>query len=521
MVNPNAPVQRFFPFKPLLCVLAGIFFFLPFRAATQEVVGIYREFYGGVTGSAVANLTNSPIFPNSPTEESILTSLFETPVDYAENYGQRLRAELVAPQTGNYIFYICSDDQSVLYLSSDTNPANKQLIAAEPAWNASRQYTTTTRRTGAAATAFFPGMNPSFPANRSDATVGPINLIAGQRYFVEVLQKEGGGGDNVSLAWTLPGGTFQGPIPASHFRVAGLTLPQPPVITAQPASVSVVEREPAQFSVTATSLAPLNYQWQLGGADISGATQSTYLIPATQLSQNGQQYRCVVYNGLGTNTTATATLSVQMDTVKPTLVRAANEGTGRVLVIFSEPVESASALNTGNYTIGGSIAVSGASFFNGDPRTVALTTGALVIGDSYVVTVSGVRDTANSPNTILAGSQAGFVASAYTPWSIGDSAQSGTVAQQPGGYDLTVASAGIFGTADQFLFNFQQRTGDFDLSARVDSVGNSDPWARGGLMARGSLTTNSLFAAIFGTPSISGVVFSSRSFDGATAVTSG
>ena len=35
-----------------------------------------------------------------------------------------------------------------------------------------------------------------------------IYLVAGQKYYIEALQKEGSGGDNLSVAWQLPGTTF-------------------------------------------------------------------------------------------------------------------------------------------------------------------------------------------------------------------------------------------------------------------------------------------------------------------------
>ena len=43
--------------------------------------------------------------------------------------------------TGNYIFWIASDDNSELCLStSDDSPANKVSIASVPEWTASRQW---------------------------------------------------------------------------------------------------------------------------------------------------------------------------------------------------------------------------------------------------------------------------------------------------------------------------------------------------------------------------------------------
>jgi hypothetical protein len=83
-----------------------------------------------------------------------------------------------------------------------------------------------------------------------------------------------------------------------------------PVITVHPSDQSVVEGATATFSVTASGSAPLNYQWQRDGEDISGATQSTYTTPATVLADNGASFRCVVSNAAGSATSDPATLTV-------------------------------------------------------------------------------------------------------------------------------------------------------------------------------------------------------------------
>lgn len=74
-------------------------------------------------------------------------------------------------------------------------------------------------------------------------------------------------------------------------------------ISAQPASISVVEGATATFGVTATvtPTATLSYQWQKqeGGAGswtaVSGATSATYTTDATVLAtDSGDKYRVVV-----------------------------------------------------------------------------------------------------------------------------------------------------------------------------------------------------------------------------------
>ena len=85
-----------------------------------------------------------------------------------------------------------------------------------------------------------------------------------------------------------------------------------PGITSQPVGQSVVAGKTATFSVLATGSAPLAYQWKKNGADISGATNSTYTTPATRDADIGAvlAYSVVVSNSTGTATSNQATLTV-------------------------------------------------------------------------------------------------------------------------------------------------------------------------------------------------------------------
>ena len=54
----------------------------------------------------------------------------------------------------------------------------------------------------------------------------------------------------------------------------------------------------------------MSYQWQKGGANISGATSSSYTTPAVVSADNGASFRVVVTNGAGSVTSNSATLTV-------------------------------------------------------------------------------------------------------------------------------------------------------------------------------------------------------------------
>ena len=82
-----------------------------------------------------------------------------------------------------------------------------------------------------------------------------------------------------------------------------------PSISTQPQSQSVTAGASVTFSVVAAGTAPLSYQWKKGTADISGATNSSYTIPAT-VSADAGSYFVTVSNSAGNVTSNAASLTV-------------------------------------------------------------------------------------------------------------------------------------------------------------------------------------------------------------------
>lgn len=140
---------------------------------------ILREYWTGITGTAVTDLTSNANYPDNPSGSEEITS-FEGPTDWADNYGTRIRGYIHPPVTGSYTFWVAGDDYTNLYLSTDDSPANASLIAYVEGWTNSQEWTKYTSQTAT------------------------VNLAGGQRYYVEVLHKEGSGGDNVAVAWQGP-----------------------------------------------------------------------------------------------------------------------------------------------------------------------------------------------------------------------------------------------------------------------------------------------------------------------------
>lgn len=98
-----------------------------------------------------------------------------------------------------------------------------------------------------------------------------------------------------------------------------------PTITQAPANLTVTVGQSAQFTVTATGTAPLNYQWFKGGAvlgnggNVSGVNTATLTLANVQSTDAGS-YGVIVSNDAGSKTSESATLTVQPPAVAPTIV---------------------------------------------------------------------------------------------------------------------------------------------------------------------------------------------------------
>ena len=83
-----------------------------------------------------------------------------------------------------------------------------------------------------------------------------------------------------------------------------------PGISTQPADSSVYEGETASFSVIATGMPSLSYQWYKDGVAISGANGSSYTTPSSTLLNNGAKFKVIIFNGKGSITSNDALLGV-------------------------------------------------------------------------------------------------------------------------------------------------------------------------------------------------------------------
>ncbi len=163
--------------------------------STNSAAGsITYEAWTGVPGTRVSDLLADPDYPGNPDLEDELTT-FEIPSNIMNEYGVRVHGYVVPSSTGNHTFYLSGDDECLLYLSTDSSPANLTTtpIASVPEYSGVREWS-------------------KYPSQASS----PISLVAGQRYYVRAFMKEGGASDHLAVAWTTPGNASISVIPGGN-----------------------------------------------------------------------------------------------------------------------------------------------------------------------------------------------------------------------------------------------------------------------------------------------------------------
>jgi hypothetical protein len=168
---------------------------------------VSREVWMGVAGTSV---TNIPVLA-PPSISNSLGSL-EGIANFGDNYGERIRGYLTAPVTGNYYFWISANNSAELWISNDEEPINK------------------VRRAHITKGTPIPHLWNLQASQRSPW----LALMAGQRYYIEILHKAGTGtGDHWSVGWiqdptgtnTVPAGIVPGYVLSPYREPSGAAIP--------------------------------------------------------------------------------------------------------------------------------------------------------------------------------------------------------------------------------------------------------------------------------------------------------
>lgn len=272
-------------------------------AADSFVSGKLRQEFWQDKGRAdVENGTAGP-----PTAINYI-DMFHLPVEQGANYVERISGFFIPPTTGKYVFFVVSDDQSDLFLSTDENPANKRLIAQETSWSNDLEWTVS-------------GGGSNLGQKRSDQFVAPgstnkpfaggIDLTAGQRYYIEGVHNEGGGGDDFAVTYKL----LADPAPETGTEtlltgaVIGLLAPSTPTFVTQPLNRRVLaDATPTLTAVAEPATAQI--QWFKNGTAISGATSNSYTLPAITAGDNGATFYATATAGGSTVQSSNVTITV-------------------------------------------------------------------------------------------------------------------------------------------------------------------------------------------------------------------
>ncbi|MGF1788494.1 PA14 domain-containing protein [Photobacterium swingsii] len=143
--------------------------------AKLQQQGVLQQIWTGISGNSINDINTL-----SPISSQTVLSEFKSLSGMGNNYGQKISGYLRVPETGEYNFWIASDDGSELRLSEDLSAEKGVAIARINGYTSIDNW-----------------------SNHYQVTKN-IQLNAGQLYYIEAMHKEGGGGDHLSVAWQGP-----------------------------------------------------------------------------------------------------------------------------------------------------------------------------------------------------------------------------------------------------------------------------------------------------------------------------
>ena len=359
---------------------------------------LFEAFYTSSTaGNAITLLLNHPNYPNNPMDRARIPS-FDSRHGYStdthEQYGGRIRGLFVPTITGPWTFYLASDDASRLYVNP-TGPDSAGKIQVAEEINCCN----------------------NFQATGDAKTSVPINLTAGQAYYVEAIYKEGTGGDWLKVAArpssepVPPGPNGGNGPPNSAISPDVIQSGAGPAgilshitIATQPQSNNVIQGGTAQYSVGLSADVPACYQWRRDGVDIAGAIGPTYRFTTT-LADDETRYSVQVSLMGGTVLTSDeAGLNVFVDTIPPVVTSVAQSISGDLTVTWNEALDLSTATNRNNYAIDGVTAAAAVATGN---SVILLTPAASLAAcpGNHTISVANVKDNSGvmiSPTNVTA-----------------------------------------------------------------------------------------------------------------------
>jgi len=464
---------------------------------TVPIVGlgsITREVWENITGSTIADLTGNPDYPDNPSFTDYLP-LFDTPRDWADNYGTRVHGWLYVETTGDYTFWLGSDDAGELWLDNDMIAENTGAI----------------------------GFHQWDSADQSD----PIHLEAGNLYYIMALQKEGSDRDTLAVAWsTSDDYTTAAIIPGTNllpFEMYSRVWAYGPY----PANRAIEVR-----------IDP-NISWNPG---VYADKYDVYFGTTFNDVNNANTSTAGIYKGRQSDTTYTpgildfnATYYWRIDEVNDAHPDKLWKGdvwsftTGNFLVV--DDFEDYDDINNMIYYTWEDYFVNNTGMTVGHleapfaERTIVHSgRQAMYMRYDNDGTVNEGTDYEQSGTLTFSEAERTWTdaqdwtregVESLTLWFRGIPGSVGSFTLGPP-IIMTGGGADIWGTSDQFHFAYKQLSGVGSITARVVSLTNTHSAAKAGVMIRESLAADSVHATVSVTPS-SGVEFLRRTITAGTS----
>ncbi|MBW7991229.1 MAG: hypothetical protein FVQ84_14625 [Planctomycetes bacterium] len=432
---------------------------------------LVAERWENIDSTDLNTLKDNVKFPNSPDVTEEITEFSWNGPD-TDNYGGRISGWVYAPATGEYTFWLNCDDNGELWLSTDDDPENVALIASESGWS------------------------PLDTWGTGEEQSEPIQLQAGNRYYIEALWKEGGGGDHCQVAWQGPGIPEITIIPGNN-----LSKYEP---------VQAYGPNPGNGGSDIKQTTALNFK-----AGIKAASHEIYFgndeDAVTNATASSPEYKGTM--DLGSESFEPGKL--EWDTTyywRVDEVNNTNPGSPWVGKVWSfttanflivDDMEAYNDLNPDepgsnriflawadgfdNPAINGSVVGYASPPFvektivHGGSQSMPFEYNNSVGKSEATLTLTDLRDwTEKGVNTL-------------TVWFRGNP---GGFAEDPvGTFTITGAGTDIWGTTDEFRFAYKQLSGDGEITAHVTDVGTgSNNWAKAGVMIRDTLDPGSKHA---------------------------
>lgn len=168
---------------PILSFLCGVMLTEAASGSSGEgkpSPGVVQELWFGIPGASVKDLTHRKIFETAAPDVRTISNLDVE--NQGDRYGARYTALLKVPASGKYRLYLSSDDSAELWLGKDATQKDMTCIATVKGYSDIHNW-----------------------GNQPNQASEPIQLEADRFYFLQVIHKEDGGPDHMSVAWSGPG----------------------------------------------------------------------------------------------------------------------------------------------------------------------------------------------------------------------------------------------------------------------------------------------------------------------------